>query len=138
MDAEIVAAVVIATGGVLGTWLQVGRPRRGPFVDLKHALELLQLLPDSSAAKNALAGDVDRRVLRMIEDSREKRRDPTGIGLGLFFMVLAIALAITSVLRGGGWWWLVVPAVFIGLLGTVGFIQDVTPHKRDEGGRAIE
>ena len=76
--------------------------------------------------------------MSLIRDEAELRRDPTGIVLGLVLVGAAAAGVIGAVLNRGWWWALLVPAVFLGLIGVLGFVQDVVPRKRDDKGKVIE
>jgi hypothetical protein len=132
-----VTPVVVSTIGVAGSWVQVrrGRPKRRDL--LKQDLKLYRQLPEDSSARGKLLEHIDAEIIRIISDDEEKRRDPTGIGLGIFFLLVAIGLLVAAIHQGGWWWWLLIPAFITGLLGAVGLAQDAVPRKRDDRGRAL-
>jgi Flp pilus assembly protein TadB len=137
MDAELVAAIVGAGAGLVTTLVQVSRSRSGRHGRLKDDLELLQLLPKESAARADLLRHVDAGVKAMITDTQTKRRDATGIGLGLTMVLLSVLFIVLAIANGGWWWAGLALAVPIGLIGAVGFGQDVRLLERDEKGRPI-
>lgn len=104
----------------------------GTRARIRHDLDLLERMPDGEA-KEALRAFVDRRVLALLADEQTKTRDPTGIVLGLTFIATATWMAVQALSGGSALWWF--GAVPIGLLGIVGFSQDVVPRERDERGR---
>lgn len=129
--------IAVAGAGVLAVALQLLRDRAGRSSTrshVKHDLEILALLPESSAAKARLEASIDERVGRMLEDEAEKRRDPYSTLLGIIFLVLAVWM--TTI--GTRFWslWLV-PAAILLLFGLVGLFQGLVPQKRDEKGRII-
>ena len=139
MNWDSISKIAIAFSGVVAAWLQLRRGRGGGRrAQLQRDLDLLALLPEDSTARAALSQHVDAAVVSLIRDEAELRRDPTGIVLGLVLVGAAAAGVIGAVLNRGWWWALLVPAVFLGLIGVLGFVQDVVPRKRDDKGKVIE
>jgi Flp pilus assembly protein TadB len=133
-----ISPIAVAIIGVIGSAVQVRRGRARHRDLIKQDLELYSQLPESSAAKKQFLKHIDAAVTRLIADEEEKSRSGVGVGLGIFFMLLAVGLAVAPFFKHGWWWFIIAPAVFIGLLGLVGFTQDVVPRRRDERGRPIE
>jgi hypothetical protein len=78
---------------------------------------------------------IDQSVERLIVDEDELRRDPTGIGLAVFFLISTSVLVVFAI-RSGDWWlWPIV--AFLGLFGVIGLSQDGSRRKRDAKGRPI-
>lgn len=127
------AAVPIAGG--LATVFRAFRSRthrlRG---EIRSDVELLNELPDGSAGRTALARSIDEQIVRLIEEGR-KSRDPMGMMLAAFFLLLAAWAGYYAVQPDDGVspWWI---AVFLfGTLGLVGLATEgaaKTPEQREQ------
>lgn len=102
---------------------------------IKADLEILKELPDTSAMKSRLQEYIDHSIDGLISSEQKARREPYGIGLGLFFLSLTVWLFFQA--RDGSYlWW---PAVFVGgLFALAGFATGWPKVPRDERGRAIK
>lgn len=134
-----IGAIIVAAIGLLGVILQSlrGRPRN-PYAELRELVDLLNALPAGSGSRRILEDHIDRRIAQQLNDEALKRRDPTGIVLGIALMVLALAAG-TAIWMAGGWWNVlqIFPAV-IATFGLAGFIQDVRRQERDEKGNPVK
>lgn len=63
------------------------------------------------------------------------RRDPLGIGLAIFFLVIAVVLFAVAVTFGGWWMLLWLPFSFFAFFGVFGLLEGMRKIRRDEGGR---
>lgn len=131
------APVIVAGITIVGGVFQARRKRPMTREIVRQDVELLGLLPEDSDAKRLLAKHVDDTVRKIIEDEDQRTRDHTGSCLAVGFLAVAVFLFVICVIRGGAWWWLGVPAVFIGLLGSTGLVQDAVPRRRDARGRPL-
>lgn len=133
MEWEIVLPAV-ATG--LATVFSAARPlfaARGRRNRIKHDLELLKLMPKGEAASR-LEEDINQRVLKLIEDRSDKRRDPLGIATALIFIGLTIWTALLA-FKGSNWW--LAAAIPLGIFAVAGSMNELVPRRRDERGRII-
>jgi hypothetical protein len=135
MNWDTASKVAVAALTVLGVLLQLVRRPDGRHGQVKRNLELLALLPDDSSSRSRLLRHIDESVERLISNDDELRRDPTGIGIAVVFLVAACALVVVAIRSGDWWWWLIV--AFLVLFGIVGLGQDATRRKRDAKGRPI-
>jgi hypothetical protein len=133
-----VPPVAVALIGVAGSLLQVrrGRPRGREL--LKQDLELLHLFPNDSEVRPRLLQHIEKNFDRLLTDEEEKRRDPLGIGVAIFLLMISVGLVVVSFINGGWWLWLLAPAGFIAIFAIAGLSLDAVPRKRDEKGRVIE
>jgi hypothetical protein len=139
MDWDNVSKVVIASAGAVAAAAKVIGDMRATSSrreQIRKDIELLNLLDVSSTARVALAAHVDGAILQLIEDEAEKRRDPTGVALAFFFLLLALWSGISAFAADGSKWWLLLAVPSL-LLGLVGLSQDGVRRKRDERNRAI-
>jgi hypothetical protein len=128
MNWDTISKVAIAVLPVLGIVLQLIRRPDGRRGQVKRDLELLGLLPDDSSSRSKLLQHIDQSVERLIVDEDELRRDPTGIGLAVFFLISTSVLVVFAI-RSGDWWlWPIV--AFLGLFGVIGLR---TPNIIDHG-----
>jgi hypothetical protein len=132
---QVAVAVLAAAAGAARLW----QSRPGPRESVLKDLELLKELPEASTARQQLGEHIDQTILKSIQHETELRRDPTGIVLGVLFMVGGLISVYFGFQAGGlarlGLW--VLAGVLL-LLGGVGFAQDVVPRKRDARGRVVE
>jgi hypothetical protein len=132
------SSVTIAAFGVVGAWLQTRRSRDGNRAQIKQDLELFELLPEESGARADLLTHIESEITRLIKREDELTRDPSGIGIAIFLLLVGVGLAVPS-FRDGGWWWLlVVPAVWFAIFGIVGLGQTIPRRQRDARGNTIK
>ena len=127
-----VTPVAVSVIGVGGAWLQARRGRPQGRDLLKQDLKLLRQLPPESTARDLLIKHIDDGIVRLIKDEEENRRDPLGIGLAIFFILLGLGFLTAAAYEGGLWWLLTLPAVAIGVLGSVGLRESMVRRKRNE------
>ena len=108
---------------------------RGARSRIKQDIDLLGLLPDDSAARDALRTHVDRSISRLIETEQELRRDPSGIALAVFFAMVSV-WTVAQAISGSDVWWLATGVA--GLFTLAGFAVAVPKVRRDDRGRAIK
>src|SRR5688500_16521604 len=92
-------------------------------------------LPTESPIRQRLEEHVLRSLERLVEGEHELRRDPTGIGLTIFFLALTVFLGARAV-DGSDIWW--VPTAGSGLFTIAGFATSWPKKRRDERGREIK
>ncbi|OEV29100.1 hypothetical protein AN219_18480 [Streptomyces nanshensis] len=73
--------------------------------------------------------------MQIIQVEDTARRDPYGITLATFFLLMTVGLVWAAVVNGGWYWWLILPASLTGLFGAAGLAQDSRKLTRDEQGR---
>ncbi len=139
VSGDTVGQIILAVLALGVAVIQYLRSRGGPRAQLREEAELLQLLPEGET-RDRLAAHVDSAVAKLISRESELRRDPSGIVLGLAFIAAAIFAGYFGYTAETLVWAIVLwlTASLLGLLGIVGFVQDVVPRKRDEKGRPIE
>jgi hypothetical protein len=138
MNSAQVADLVIAAMGVIAAFVQTRRNQEKGRSQIRQDVELLNLLPEDSTARDALKGHIDKRIALLISSEEELARSPIGVGIAVTFLVVAIWLAIEAVREGGLWWFLFAPVAFFGIFGLVGLFDSLAKKKRDESGRALD
>lgn len=135
---EVFGQAMVAILTIGAAFVQFRRSTSYPRENLRHDLEILAKLPRDSEARAKLAGHIEDAVIRSLDVEDDKRRDPTGIALGVIFIVGGSAAAYYGFQTETFWrlalW---VLAALLLLLGIPGFVQDVTKRKRDAAGRPI-
>ncbi len=139
VDWDTFGQVMVAVLAVGAALLQFRRTRGGPRAQIRQDIELLELLPQGPT-RDRMVAHVESSVDKLIERETELRRDPMGIGLGIAFIAGAVVAGYFATDAPNFMWAMVLAllAFVFGLIGLVGFIQDVVPRKRDEKGRPIE
>ena len=135
IGADTVAQVLVALLAVVGAAFQVRRGGRSARSEVKENIELLGMLPESSGVKAELLAHIDASIRKLIGEESDARRDPVGIGLGLFFL-LGAAASFVAGLRGSNWRFAV--AALVGVLGAVGFPQAMAKTQRDAKGNPVK
>jgi hypothetical protein len=133
---ELAVAIIGAVGVIVAAVLGVPRIARDSRWQIQRDLEIYTALPDSSGSKPGLLAKIDREVALL--DRRDlARRDPSGIGLAIAFLVIGLALVWLTV-SSGRWWWTASP-ITAGLLvfGIVGLCVSGPKKIRDEKGNAL-
>jgi hypothetical protein len=138
VDVTLTSNLAIAVLGVVAAWVQTRRNQGGGRDQVRRDVELFNILPQESTSRNELLVHIDGQITRLVRSEQELTRDPSGVVLAIFIMLVAIALTVTAFREGGYWWLLFVPAFFFGILGSVGLGQDLPLRKRDERGRIIK
>ncbi len=105
---------------------------------VKENIDLLNSLPESSSQRTRLLEHIDDAVQQLMDDEREKRRDPTGVTLALIFLGGGLWLAWLGMSGSGSTRWWLAPAGVLLVFGAVGLSLDAVPRKRDEKGRPID
>jgi putative effector of murein hydrolase LrgA (UPF0299 family) len=77
---------------------------------------------------------IEADVSKFIADSTVKRRDPTGMVLGLLFVAAGLATGYYDFVNDGWWRLLLLLSATLVLFGTVGFTEDAIRAK----GRRVE
>jgi hypothetical protein len=134
MDFDTLSKLALAALPVIGGGFQLARGQRGARKRLKEDLELLALMPDGSDVRATMLKHLDDQVRGLATKDDELRRDPTGIGMGLVFLVASVVLGYFAV-TGSGWWWLA--SFLVALIGTAGLASSAAKKARDEKGRII-
>ncbi|MCW2794022.1 MAG: hypothetical protein JWO76_3120 [Nocardioides sp.] len=138
MDVDSVSKIALAVVSLAAAILQFLRARGGRRAQILSDIELYKALPDSSSAKRELLELIDGAIKALISEETEKRRDPTGIGLAISFLLLG-PLAIAWGINGDGWWnVLILVGAVVLLFGIVGLSESATLKARDEKGNAIK
>lgn len=143
MDVSTVAELVVPGLSALaaaGVFSVVPRFARAAFPDHRERLrseierdaDLLGKLPENIDARQNLIESINNDVQRLSK-LREARRDPFGIGLSVFFLVLT-ALATWGAFQSDGWLrvFLFVVAGVLALFALVGFTESAQQTLRDE------
>lgn len=126
------SGVAVAVLRLVGVRSSRGRRRD----QIKRDLEIVQLLPEASAARSELLAHIEDSLNVLIKDERERRRNPSGVVLGLVLVGIAGWAASAATRGGSAWWWLL--AIPLGAIGLFGAVDDATRRRRDERGRPIE
>ncbi|MET8996965.1 hypothetical protein [Amycolatopsis sp. NPDC004169] len=137
MDWDTWSKVLIAALGAVAAGLKIWemyRARPARLSELKSLMDIANLLPDDSEARSTVTSHVETRLASFVSDEQTKRREPTGIGLGLLFIVGGCWLVYTAVTASPWWWFLAAPVL---ILGVSGFTRDVSRRERDARGRPL-
>ncbi|WP_369374572.1 hypothetical protein AB1046_09270 [Promicromonospora sp. Populi] len=134
---ELVGTALTSLLGVIGLWL--GRTGRSHVRDeVEQDQRILANLPEHSSMRATLQKSIDARVRQIagsVDKASEARRNPFGVGLAMFFLILATSF---------GWWamastWVLwAPAAFFGFVGLIGLYRDGRKVPRDAAGNEIE
>lgn len=138
MDLAPVAGVVTAALAAGAKFLPsgVGGTRRREAI--VRDLDLYERLPEDSNARQIMLNHIERSIQRMTEEETTKRRDPTGIGLAVAFLIGGALFGYVGwTARSWEWTWWIASATFL-LFGVVGATQDGTKAERDERGHRID
>lgn len=138
VNVTLTSNIVIAVLGVLAAWLQTRRTQGKGRNELRQDLDLYNSLPQESDSRDRLLEHIDKQIERLIRREDELSRDPTGISLAIFLLLVTGALSVAAVRERGIWWLLLVPALFFGITASVGLGEDLPRRKRDERGRPIK
>ncbi|GAA2796423.1 hypothetical protein [Crossiella cryophila] len=137
MDWDTWSKILVGVFGAIAAGLklwEMHRARSARLNELKTMLEIAGSLPADSAAKMLVTRHVEASLTSFVSEEQTKRRDPTGIVLGVAFIGGGSWLAYTALTSSGWWWFLAAPVLAIGL---AGFTQDVTRRERDARGRPV-
>ncbi|MFJ7217038.1 hypothetical protein [Amycolatopsis sp. NPDC098790] len=138
MDWDTWSKILVAALGTIAAGLKIWeiyRARSARLSELKSLMDIANLLPDGSDARDTVTRHVEIRLASFVSDEQTKRRDPTGISLGLIFIAGGGWLVYTAITTSPWWWFLAAPVL---ILGGVGFTQDVSRRERDARGRPLK
>jgi hypothetical protein len=124
--------ILTAVAGGLAALSRINAPwaARGRRNEIKHDVELLNVLPDGDA-KMRLEKDINKRIIKMIEEREFRKTDP----YALFWMVVFAALTVWTLIKGleGPNWWFVGTA-FMGALTVSAFNSTFFPKRKNDQG----
>ena len=136
------AGPAISALAAAGVFSVIPRIARSAFPDhrervrneIERDADLLGKLPESSDARQNLLASINDDVLRL-SNLREARRDPMGIGLSVFFLVLTV-IATWAAFQSDGWQRVLLfgGAGISALFTIVGFTQSAPQTLRDDKG----
>jgi len=140
--ARVLEAVVVAIIGggalVLASRFGVARPFKNPRDDIDRDQRILRRLGEASPARDPLAESIDRRVIELITQSGDLRRNWVGIVLGTVFLA-AFGWLAWRFGTWGGWWWSA--AVLSGIVSAAMLTvipQEWQKRRRNKAGQAID
>ncbi len=133
---SIAGVVITALIGIGGLWLRQREIADGESRRILRDLEIVDALPETSAARSNLLALVDAAVMAMILNRATKRRNGGTIAIGVFFMLLS-ALLLAGISQGGWWWFAVVPLVFTATFALYGTIEGSIKGERDARGNLV-
>ena len=140
--ARMLEAVVVAIIGggalVLASRFGVARPFKNPRDDIDRDQRILRRLGEASPARDPLAESIDRRVIELITQSGDLRRNWVGIVLGTVFLA-AFGWLAWRFGTWGGWWWSA--AVLSGIVSAAMLTvipQEWQKRRRNKAGQAID
>lgn len=137
MGQEAIVGIVAASAAVFAAAISAPRILRDVRWSIQRDLEIWKSLPHESASRAGLLRKIDREV-KALDVHDQKRRHPMGIGLGVSFFIIGVAL-LWLTLSWGGWWWLITPVVLFCLIfGVGGFAISVRKTLRDEKGNTVK
>jgi hypothetical protein len=102
MSWDTAGTVTVAALGVVAGGLQYARSRDDRS-GIKRDLEILAMLSPASEAHQALSRYVEARVVRTVRTREGARRDPAGVRLAFFCLVMALLSASLGASMEGGW-----------------------------------
>ena len=129
------SGIVIGALAAVAVIAQPISDRFGRRARLRHDVDLLNALPEGSAARTAIQTYVDGSVAAMIANRTVKRRDWTSIMIGATFALLGVWLWARSLGDGSDWW--TAPGVLVGFFGLVALGLGREKTERDASGRAL-
>lgn len=80
---------------------------------------------------------MDSRIQALLKRETVLRRDPAGIGIGLFVTTTAIGGGLLALAQGGWWLLALILLVIWGVVGAVGLAVSWPKRNRDEKGNLI-
>jgi len=136
---EAVVVAIIGGGAlVLASRFGVARPFKNPRDDIDRDQRILRRLGEASPARDPLAESIDRRVIELITQSGDLRRNWVGIVLGTVFLA-AFGWLAWRFGTWGGWWWSA--AVLSGIVSAAMLTvipQEWQKRRRNKAGQAID
>ncbi|MCX5066578.1 hypothetical protein OOJ91_11890 [Micromonospora lupini] len=141
MNWDIATKVAVAALALAVALVQNPFRSRNPRKEVKEDLEIYNALPEGSESREALARYVDERVLHLIEDEGERRRDLWGAFGGVVIIAFAGLLIFGSMINDRPAW-ISIPLIIIGgLIGWMGYAKfylSFKRAKRDHAGNLID
>ena len=136
MNSEVVVGVIGAGALVLATILGVPRIVKDPLTPIQKQLEIYRALPKDSRAREAILRRIEEQVDNL-DSEATARRNPSGIALGVAFILIAGALG-WFIWSTGGWWWVLSPvAATAALFGIIGLFQGLEKAPRAANGQTL-
>ncbi|MGC4780623.1 hypothetical protein ACLQ3A_03110 [Micromonospora zamorensis] len=141
MNWDIATKFAVAALALVVALVQNPFRSRNPRKEVKEDLEIYNALPEESESRETLARYVDERVLHLIEDEGERRRDLWGASGGVGMIAFAALLIFGSLINDRPAW-ISLPAIIVGgLIGWMGYAKcyfSLKRAKRDHAGNLIE
>jgi len=137
VDWDVVAKVTSAIAGTAAVVTKVFADRSAAGrrrAEIKSDVELMNMLPLGNPSRELLDEHVRLSIERLVRRERERRRDASGVVLGLVLIVLGLVFARFAV-NASAWWWLA--AAPFGALGAYGAMESGARRRRDERGHVI-
>lgn len=129
---KFLLALVTIIVGAVQFW-----PRGGRRARIKSDVELYSLLPEEIENRDEFKRHISSQLAQLIKHETVKRRDPTGIILGVVFTAGGSYLGVLAF--NGGWWWLFLVLAIVGVPIGIAMIADgLSKGERDERGRLLK
>lgn len=90
----------------MSAWLRLPSRLRDPRHDIERDLAILNDLPEQSGARGELLSSIDERLISLVTQAGDERRNPLGVVLGVA-LCGASGYGAWWFGRWGGWWWFV-------------------------------
>lgn len=136
MSSDVVVGIIGAAALVLATILGVPRIVRDPLTPIQRQLEIYRALPKDSPARESILRRIEEQV-ESLDSEATARRNPSGIALGVAFILIAVASG-WFIWSAGGWWWILSPvAATAALFGVIGLFQGLEKTPRAANGQAL-
>ena len=134
---NIIASIIAAVGAIIAGLLMADKIRPGRLAKIKKYADLYLLLPNEFSSKDELGNFINIEISNYIKFISENKRDPTGIALGIFLLLVAIA-CFWLIFQFKGWWYVGLPIpIIVFILGGFGLQRDSRRVKRDNNGNPI-
>ena len=138
LTTALIAAAGLVLAALVSAWLRLPNGLRDPRHDIERDLAILNDLPEQSGARAKLLSSIDERLVSLVTQSGDVRRNWIGVFLGLS-LALASGLGAWRFATWGGWWW--VGAIPCGLFAVamLGILPgDWNKVRRNKRGQAID
>ena len=138
LTTALIAAAGLVLAALVSAWLRLPNGLRDPRHDIERDLAILNDLPEQSGARAKLLSSIEERLVSLVTQSGDVRRNWIGVFLGLS-LALASGLGAWRFATWGGWWW--VGAIPCGLFAVamLGILPgDWNKVRRNKRGQAID
>lgn len=105
---------------------------------LHRDLALYKELPEAGGSRERLQAHIEASLEHLLSDESTKRRDPSGIGIAIFFLATAAVFTYEAVVASSWSWTWWIGALLLWLFGGVGLGISAKRAERDERGRALD